>query len=246
MMNIIKEKWSDIVSFVREKYNVTNVAYTVWLKPLIVSDQQVDGEVTILVPNDPPYAMEYVKTKFGNVLSEACREVTGEEICLNYGIYYFLDLDTEKYLRRLCRTDFDEIEECCETSGEETPEVITIKECYKKELCSTRERSIAISNESDDQRAETEENKKVSEPTYLQKWGGFTKRLYELMSKNRSLPVVIMSCLIFNYDDLLDCSVVNIRDHKTGKIREKVILIHNADRSTPEIMDDDLIKLPFS
>lgn len=80
--------------FVREKYGVTNVAYTVWLKPLIVSDEQVDGEVTILVPNDPTYAMEYVKKKFGNALSEACREVTGENRRLNFGIYY-LDLDVE-------------------------------------------------------------------------------------------------------------------------------------------------------
>lgn len=152
----------------------------------------------------------------------------------------------EKHLRKLCLEVLDEVEVCLETLGEENPGLITVKECFEEMLCSNRERSIAISKESADQQADSEKNENVDESTYLQKDGGFSQHLYEMMTENRSLPVAIMPCLMFSYDDHLDCSVVNIRDHKTGKIREKVLLIHNADENISVMMDDDLIELPFS
>ena len=90
-MNIDKDKWADVLAFVKEQYDVTDVAYRVWLEPLSVSEQQLDGAVTVLVPNDPPHAYEYVKSKFSGALEEAFREVTGEDVKLNFGVRIYVN-----------------------------------------------------------------------------------------------------------------------------------------------------------
>ena len=93
-MNTIKEKCVDILLFVKEQNDITNVAYNTWLKPLRVSDQLIDGTVTILVPNDPPHALEYIKMKYDGALKEACHAVTGEVIDINFGIRFYLDAES--------------------------------------------------------------------------------------------------------------------------------------------------------
>jgi len=153
--------------------------------------------------------------------------------------------NAEKHLQKLCLAVLDEAEINPETPREEVLDLSKVKECFEKMLSSNRERSIALARETEGSQPDSEGNKVADENTYLQKWGRFTNHLYELMTENRGLPVVV-PYQMFNDDGSLECSTVNIRDYKTGKIKEKVILIHNANENIEETIDDYEIKLPFS
>ena len=49
-MNIIKEKWTEILELVREEHELSEVSFKTWLKPLVVHKVE-NHVVTILVPS---------------------------------------------------------------------------------------------------------------------------------------------------------------------------------------------------
>jgi len=75
MLNIIQDKWSDILEKVRIEYSVTDVSFRTWLKPLKVYDVNAD-EITILV-SDAQLGTEFVSRKYSVPLKVAIEELSG-------------------------------------------------------------------------------------------------------------------------------------------------------------------------
>ena len=115
----------------------------------------------------------------------------------------------------------------------------------------TEEAVFRITNKRTDNDLKSNDSQYMSEETedefmavYHEKWKSFTKKLRKLMTEHPSLPVVI-STQPGIIDEEADCNVAYVHDNKTGKFREKIILIHSISGSLSEINSDDYIEPPF-
>lgn len=89
-MDIIKEKWNDILERVREEHELSDVSFKTWIRPLEV--HEVDGQtVTILVPTEQ-VGLDYVSKKYKLPIKAAIGEITG----LDCEIYFILPEDIKK------------------------------------------------------------------------------------------------------------------------------------------------------
>lgn len=89
-MNIIQEKWNDILERVREEHELSDVSFKTWIRPLKV--HEVDGQaVTILVPTEQ-VGLDYVSKKYKLPIKAAIGELTG----MDCEIYFILPEDIEK------------------------------------------------------------------------------------------------------------------------------------------------------
>ena len=76
-MEVVEEKWADILENVHQEYEVSDVAFKAWLKPLTIF--QIEGNtISILVPNGQ-MAIEYIQKKYTIQLKVAIAEMTGVE-----------------------------------------------------------------------------------------------------------------------------------------------------------------------
>ena len=81
-MEVVEEKWADILENVHQEYEVSDVAFKAWLKPLTIF--QIEGNtISILVPNGQ-MAIEYIQKKYTIQLKVAIAEMTGVEYELEY------------------------------------------------------------------------------------------------------------------------------------------------------------------
>ena len=89
-MNIIQEKWDEILERVREEHELSDVSFKTWIRPLKV--HEVDGQaVTILVPTEQ-VGLDYVSKKYKLPIKAAIGELTG----MDCEIYFVLPEDIEK------------------------------------------------------------------------------------------------------------------------------------------------------
>ncbi len=89
-MNIIQEKWDEILERVREEHELSDVSFKTWIRPLKV--HETDGQaVTILVPTEQ-VGLDYVSKRYKLPIKAAIGEVTG----LDCEIYFVLPEDVEK------------------------------------------------------------------------------------------------------------------------------------------------------
>ena len=61
-MDKVIEKWDEILQIVKVEYDVANVAFNTWLKPLKVYEVR-DNVVTILVPSEQSVLLDIVNKK---------------------------------------------------------------------------------------------------------------------------------------------------------------------------------------
>lgn len=85
-MNTMSERWEKVLALVKENNKITEIAYKVWLEPLMVSERRINNGITVLVPVNTGVAYEYVQRKYGHMLREAVREVFGEDLEIHYGV----------------------------------------------------------------------------------------------------------------------------------------------------------------
>ena len=74
-MNLVEEKWIEILNRVKEEHEILDVSFDTWLAPLKV--HEVEGNVvTILVPSQQ-VGLDYVSKKYKLPLKVAIAEITG-------------------------------------------------------------------------------------------------------------------------------------------------------------------------
>ncbi len=85
MDKVIKEKWNDILEFMKTEYNITDVAYRTWLLPLSVHSVK-DNTIIISVDDTKIGApmLDFVKNKYGQFLKTAIAEMFDQEYELQY------------------------------------------------------------------------------------------------------------------------------------------------------------------
>ena len=89
-MDIIKEKWNEILELVKEEHELSEVSYKTWIKPLTVHKIE-NNVVTILVPSER-VGLEYVSKKYTLPIKVAIAEVTGQDC----EIEFILSEDAER------------------------------------------------------------------------------------------------------------------------------------------------------
>lgn len=75
-MNIVKEKWPEIIEHLRVEHELTNVSFNTWIQPLKVYDV-VDNTVFILVNKNA--SVEYIEKKYLLPLRVCIAEITDTE-----------------------------------------------------------------------------------------------------------------------------------------------------------------------
>jgi len=91
-MELLEQKWEEILTTIKEEYSVSDIAFTTWLKPLEIYTIQ-NGRVYILISNDQ-MALSYIHKKYYLPLKVVIAEVTGIE----YDIEFILPEDAKKIL----------------------------------------------------------------------------------------------------------------------------------------------------
>lgn len=75
MLEKLKEKWADILLYLKEEHEVSDVSYKTWLLPLKIYSIDTNEVVTLLVPDSN--FLDYIKKKYGFLLKIAIEEKTG-------------------------------------------------------------------------------------------------------------------------------------------------------------------------
>lgn len=75
-MNIVQEKWPEIIEHLRIEHELSNVSFTTWIQPLKVYDV-IDNTVFILVNMNA--SVEYIEKKYLLPLKVCIAEITGTE-----------------------------------------------------------------------------------------------------------------------------------------------------------------------
>lgn len=73
-MNTIKEHWEEIKEMVRVEYNISSISYDTWVKPLQLYKVE-NNVITILIPSDTAYALNYITTKYMNFFKVTISEM---------------------------------------------------------------------------------------------------------------------------------------------------------------------------
>ncbi len=89
-MDLIVEKWEDILNQVRHEHELTDISFKTWLLPLRVH-AIMNNTVTIVVPLENA-ALSYINNKYALPLKVAIAEITGFE----YEIEFVLEKNIEK------------------------------------------------------------------------------------------------------------------------------------------------------
>lgn len=64
-MDSIKKKWDEIKENIRKEYELTDISYDTWIKPLSFYDVK-DNVVIIMIPSDQAHALSYISNKYKN------------------------------------------------------------------------------------------------------------------------------------------------------------------------------------
>ena len=62
-VNQIRENWDLIKETLREEYDLSDISYNTWVKPLNFNNVK-DGVVTIMIPSDQAHALKYISNKY--------------------------------------------------------------------------------------------------------------------------------------------------------------------------------------
>lgn len=90
MLDLIKSKWTDILNYIKTEYEISDVSFDTWLKPLNV--YAVDnGVVTIVV--DDANGVNYINKRFYKCFRVAIDEFFGEDL----DVQFIAPEDTKNY-----------------------------------------------------------------------------------------------------------------------------------------------------
>ncbi|MBD5459879.1 MAG: chromosomal replication initiator protein DnaA [Lachnospiraceae bacterium] len=87
-MESIKERWEEIKETVKREYNLTDISYTTWIKPLNFYNVK-DHTVNVIIPNDKAGASSYIVSKYKNFFQVAVSEMFND----NYEISFIMEKD---------------------------------------------------------------------------------------------------------------------------------------------------------
>ncbi len=87
-MDSIKEKWDLIKDTIRNEYELSDISYNTWVKPLIFHSE-IDNIVTIMIPSDQAHSLKYISSKYKSYFQVAISEMMNN----TYDISFVLEKD---------------------------------------------------------------------------------------------------------------------------------------------------------
>ena len=74
-MEIVQDKWKEILQRVRDEHELSEISFTTWIEPLTIHSVE-DNLITILVPSEK-MGLDYVSKKYTLPIKVAIAEITG-------------------------------------------------------------------------------------------------------------------------------------------------------------------------
>jgi len=68
MLEVIKSKWDDILDFIKNEFEISDVAFTTWLKPLKI--ESLDDNI-LTISAERPEDANYINRKYNNFFKVA-------------------------------------------------------------------------------------------------------------------------------------------------------------------------------
>lgn len=90
-MDLIKEKWDLIKETLRTEYDLSDISYNTWVKPLNYHSVK-DDIVTIMIPSDQAHALKYISSKYKSYFQVTISEMMDH----TYDISFILEKDIEE------------------------------------------------------------------------------------------------------------------------------------------------------
>ena len=85
MKSFINENWENIKETIRSEYDLSDVSYDTWIRPLLFHDIDDDlGIITILIPSDQTNMQKYISSKFSLFFKVTITELTGTSYDINF------------------------------------------------------------------------------------------------------------------------------------------------------------------
>lgn len=80
MKQVIKEKWNDILEYMKKEYNISDVSFRTWLKDLKFYDLE-ENIITIIIEDNllGDNAIDFIRNKYGLFIKTAIAEITNED-----------------------------------------------------------------------------------------------------------------------------------------------------------------------
>lgn len=89
-MDFIKENWDLIKETLRTEYDLSDISYNTWVKPLNFHSEK-DDIVTIMIPSDQAHALKYISSKYKSYFQVTISEMMDH----TYDISFILEKDAE-------------------------------------------------------------------------------------------------------------------------------------------------------
>ncbi len=91
MKQVIKDKWDDIFSYMKEEYNIKDVSFNTWLKNLKFYDLD-ENIITIIVQDNVlgDNALDFIRNKYGIFIKTAISEVLNEEYEIKFVLQSYI------------------------------------------------------------------------------------------------------------------------------------------------------------
>ena len=90
-MDFIKENWDVIKDTIRTEYDLSDISYNTWVKPLNYHDVK-DDTVIIIIPSDQAHALNYISSKYKDYFKVTVSEMMNH----TYDISFILESEAGK------------------------------------------------------------------------------------------------------------------------------------------------------
>ena len=75
MIDIIKEKWNDILTYLKEEYDISDISFSTWLLPL--EPAAVEDNTVIILVQEESIALQYIRKKYYLPFKVSISEIIG-------------------------------------------------------------------------------------------------------------------------------------------------------------------------
>lgn len=83
-MDLLQEKWKDILLSIKEENNITDISYRTWLLPLEIYAVEDDVLYILFTTDSDQMSLNYIAKKYTLFLQVAIAELTGKEYMLKF------------------------------------------------------------------------------------------------------------------------------------------------------------------
>lgn len=94
-MEIIRQQWETIKDFIHKDYDITDIAYKIWVQPLKYQGCK-DHVVTILIPSPQPEMLDYIKKNYKKCFQEVISDMFQESFNVEFVLLGEEGKDEEK------------------------------------------------------------------------------------------------------------------------------------------------------